>query len=116
MTYTTEDGERVHLRLMDQLRPHIVNVAIALKFPLHTGRGHDNPVGYLLSEWLRGANRELDPRPVTWRTLIEALRDANCQEEADILDQYLIESDSHDTETPGIIIIGYYYNNYYDEM
>ena len=91
------------MRLMDQLKPRIARVAIALKFPQHTGRGQDDPVCYLLSEWLRGANRELDPRPVTWRTLIEALREANCQEEADILDQYLIESDSRDTKTSGII-------------
>ena len=96
------------MRLMDQLKAHVVRVAIALKFPQHAINAvkcNDDPVCYLLSEWLRGANRELDPRPVTWRTLIEALRDANCQKEADILHQYLIESDSRDTETSGIISI-----------
>ena len=107
MTYTTEDGRRVKFRLMDQLRPHIVRVATALRFPGHVITDiiehRSEPIYHLLIEWLRGANRELDPRPVTWRTLIEALRDANCQEEADKLEKYLIEPTSVDTETSGII-------------
>ena len=107
LTYTTEDGRRVNLRLMDQLRPHIVHVAIALWLPDHvatdTIKHHDDPVYYLLIEWLQGANRELDPRPVTWRTLIAALRDANCHEVADQLEKYLIELTPCDTELSGII-------------
>ena len=39
---------------------------------------------------LRGANQEVDPRPVTWRTLIEALQCANVQEEATILKRHFI--------------------------
>ena len=103
MTYTTDDG-RVQMRLMDQLQPHIVRVAIALRFPQHAITAvehHTDPVYYLLSKWLQGANMELDPRPVTWRTLIEALRDAKCHKEADKLEKYLIEP------TSGIIC---YYN------
>ena len=105
MKYTTEDGRKVAFRLMDQLKPHVVHVAIALKFPQHAITAiehHHDPVYYLLREWLRGANREWDPKPVTWRALIEALRGANCQEEADKLDQYLIEPNSSGTDTPGI--------------
>ena len=108
MTYTTEDGRRGDLRLMDQLKAHAVRLAIALRFPRHAITAvecHDDPVYYLLHEWLRGANKELDQRPVTWRTLTEALRAANCQEEADKLDQYLIEPNSSDTDTSGIIIL-----------
>ena len=87
---------------MDQLKPHILRVAIALRFPQHAIERHDDPVCYLLSEWLRGANQELDTRPVTWRTLIEALQDANCQEEANVLEKYLIEPTSRDTDISGI--------------
>ena len=107
LTYTTEDGRRVNLRLMDQLRPHIVRVAIALRFPDHVVtdiiKHHDDPVYYLLIEWLRGANRGWDPRPVTWRTLIATLRDANCHEVANVLEKYLIEPTPCDTELSGII-------------
>ena len=106
ITYTTEDGRMVQLRLMDQLKPYVVRIAIALRFPQHAITAverHDDPVYYLLSKWLQGASRELDPRPVTWKTLIEALRAANCHKVADKLDQYLIEPNSHDTEISGII-------------
>ena len=71
MSYTGEDERDVHFRFMDQLKPHWRRLAIALKFsPLKIAilEKKDNPVYYLLSEWLRGANQEKDPRPVTWRT------------------------------------------------
>ena len=109
MTYTSSANEgRVQLRLMDQLGPHFVRVAIALKFQQHAITAvehHNDPVYYLLSKWLQGANRESDPRPVTWRTLIEALREANCHEVADKLEQYLIEPTLYDTEASGIVAI-----------
>ena len=88
MSSTGEDGRDVHFRLMHQVRPHWRELAIALKFPQHEiaiMENKGNPVYYLLSEWLRGANRENDSRPVTWRTLIEALQQANVQEEVTIL-------------------------------
>ena len=92
MSYTGEDGRDIHFRLMDQLSPHWRRLAIALKFSQYEIMRHkDDPVLYLLSEWLRGANQEKDPRPVTWRTLIEALRHANVQEEATVLEKHFIE-------------------------
>ena len=94
MSYTGEDGRDVHFRLMQQVRPHWRELAIALKFPQHEiaiMENKDNPVYYLLSEWLRGANQEKDPRPVTWGTLIEALQHADVQEEATILKKHLIQ-------------------------
>ena len=90
MSYTGEDGRDVHFRLMDQLKPHWRRLAIALKFPQHEiaiMENKDDSLYYLFSEWLRGANQE-DPRPVTWRTLIEALRCANVQEEANVLEKH----------------------------
>ena len=93
MSYTGEDGRDVHFRLMDQLKPHWRRLAIALKFPLHeiaVMKQEDDPVFYLLSEWLQGANQEKDSKPVTWRTLIEALRHANVQEEATVLEKHFI--------------------------
>ena len=101
MSYTGEDGRDVHFRLMDQLKPHWREVAITMKFPQHEiaiMEKKDNPVFYLTSEWLRGANQEVDPRPVTWRTLIEALRHANVQEEATILEKHFIVTASNSGE------------------
>ena len=94
MSYTGEDGRDVQVRLMQQVRPHWRELAIALKFPQHEiaiMESKDNPVYYLLSEWLRGANQEKDPRPVTWKTLIEALQHADIQEEATILKKHFIQ-------------------------
>ena len=94
MSYTGWDGRDTHFRLMDQLQSHWRRLAIALKFRLcdTTIMEHkDDPVFYLLSEWLRGANQERDSRPVTWRTLITALRDANVQKEADMLEIHFVE-------------------------
>ena len=94
MSYTVGDGKDVHFRLMNQLKPHWRELAITLKFPQHEiaiMEKKDNPVYYLLSEWLRGANQEKDPKPVTWRTLIEALQQANVQEEVDILAKHFIQ-------------------------
>ena len=103
MTYTDDDGKHVQLRLMEQMRPHNRQVAIALGFLQHdiTTMSHtSDPVYYLLSKWLEGANQE-DQRPVTWRTLIIALQDAGVYEEARILEQHLVEPepDVHDDET-----------------
>ena len=58
---------------------------------MDTIKHEDDPVLYLMSEWLQGANQEKDPRPVTWRTLIAALRHANVQEEANILEKHFIQ-------------------------
>ena len=65
-----------------------------MKLPQHeiaTMKNEDDPVFYILSEWLRGANKEKDPRSVTWSTLIEALRHANVQEEATVLEKHFID-------------------------
>ena len=94
MSYTGEDGRDTRFRLMDQLHPHWRRLAIALKFQqcdIAVVKQEDDPVYHLLSEWLRGANQERDSRPVTWATLITALRDANNQEEADILGKHFVE-------------------------
>ena len=93
MSYTGDDGRDVHFRLMDQLKPHWKRLAIALKFPQHEiaiMESKDDPVYYLLTEWLQGANKEKDSRPASWRTLIEALRHANVQEEATVLEEKLL--------------------------
>ena len=94
MTYTGEDGRDTHCRLMDQLQPHWRRLSIALKFrqcDIAVMEQKDDPVYHLLSEWLRGANQERDSRPVTWATFITALRDANIQEEANILEKYFVK-------------------------
>ena len=111
MSYTGEDGEDVPFRLMDQVRPHWRELAIALKFPQHEiaiMEHKDNSVYYLLTEWLRGANQEKDPRPVTWETLITALRAANIQEEAKFLEKHL-DNSAHVAEQSqqGELIVGF---------
>ena len=98
MSYADDEGgKHVHFRLMDRVKPHCKRLAIALKFPQHEiaiMEHKDDSVYYLLSEWLRGANKEKDLRPVTWGTLITALRDANIQHEADILENHFIGDES----------------------
>ena len=94
MSYTGEDGRDTRFRLMDQLQPHWRRLAVALKFlprDIALMKQEDDPVFYLLSKWLQGANQERDSRPVTWATLITALRVANVQEEADILEKHFVE-------------------------
>ena len=91
MSYTGDDGRDVHFRLMDQVKPHWRRLAIALKFPQYeiaVIESKDDPVYYLLTEWLRGGTMENDTRPLTWRTLIASLRHANLQEEATVLDSW----------------------------
>ena len=93
MSYAGDDGRDVHFRLMDQLKPYWRTLAIALKFPQYEiaiMESKDDPIYYLLAEWLRGANKEEDSRPASWRTLIEALRHANVQDEATILEEKII--------------------------
>ena len=95
MSYTGEDGRDVlQVRLMQQVRPHWRALAIAFDFPeyeIAIMEKKDDPVYYLFSEWLRGANQVKDPRPVTWRTLIEALQHADLQEEATVLKKHFIQ-------------------------
>ena len=92
-------------RLMDRLKPqqHWRSLAIALKFPLHkiaTIESKDDPVFCLLSEWLQGANHDNDQRPVTWRTLIEALRHANVHAEANELEKHYIQAPQIELANP----------------
>ena len=76
---------------MDRVKPYFKRLASALKFQPYTisSLEHESdPVYELFFAWLRGANKEHDPRPQTWSTLISALRVANIQEEADILESF----------------------------
>ena len=95
MSYAGGDGRDVQIRVMQQVRPHWRELAIALEFPeyeIAIMEENDNPVYYLFSEWLRGANqKKADPRPVTWRTLIEALQHADVQEEATVLKKHFFQ-------------------------
>lgn len=98
MTYSGKDGTITTFRLMEQLKPHILNVAIALRFPEHKiaemrDVAHKNQVYNVLTYWLQGGNMEEDPRPVTWKTLITALKDANLQADATILEKCLVAED-----------------------
>ena len=80
---------------MNQLQPHWRRLAIALEFlpcDIAVMEHKDDPVFHLLSEWLRGANQERDSRPVTWATLITALRDANVQEEINMLEKHFVQT------------------------
>ena len=106
MSYTGEDGREIHFRLKIQLRPHWRDLAIALKFPLHeitALESKDDPVYYVFSKWLQGANQENDPRSVTWRTLIAALRHANIQDEATVLETHLVDT-SESVAKPGKLV------------
>ena len=103
MSFTDEGGETVHFRLLDRIQPRWERLAIALRFPQYNIAAMQNktdPTCYLLSEWLQGANQEHNTQPLTWRTLITALREANIQEEANILEKYLVTEPVQETESP----------------
>ena len=103
MSYTGEDGKEVPFRLKTRLKPHWRDLAIALKFlqyDIDDMESKDDPVYYVLRKWRQGANQENDPRPVTWRTLITALRHANIQDEATVLETHLVDT-SESVPQPG---------------
>ena len=74
MSYTNDKGVRVDFRLMDRIKPRLIDSAIALNFPqyvIDTLKEQPNAVYYLLSEWLAGRNPNHDQsRPLTWETLL----------------------------------------------
>ena len=93
MSYTSEDGRTVSFRLMDRIKPQVTGLAIALNFPnyvINNLETKQDPVFYLLEEWLRGDNQEHDSRPLTWGTLITALGEAGLLEEVKILEQHFV--------------------------
>ena len=95
MLYTSEDGNgsTVSFRLMDRIRPQVTGLAIALGFPRHVIallKNDSDSVRFLLTEWLRGGNQVHDSRPLTWGTLITALREADLQEEVRILEEHFV--------------------------
>ena len=96
MCYTSNEGKLVYFRLMDRIQPKWTKLAIALKFPSHkinTFKLETEPVFTLLSEWLKGGNRNEDPSSVvTWGTLITALRYAGLEEEAEIIEKQFFET------------------------
>ena len=83
-------------RLIDRVKTYWWDLAAALKFPVHKiasmeHKDDNSRVHYLFQEWLREANQERDSRPVTWATLITALKNANIQQEAKILEEHFVE-------------------------
>ena len=94
MCYTNNEGKVVYFRLMDRIQPKWTKLAIALKFPSHkinSFKHEIEPVFTLLSEWLKGGNKDEDPSSVvTWGTLITALRYAGLEEEAEIIEQFFV--------------------------
>ena len=89
ISYTDDDGREKNFRFMDRVQPYWRRLAVALKFPsytIDTTEKKDDPIYFLMSKWLEGGNCDHDSRPLTWLTLIRALRDANIQENANILE------------------------------
>ena len=100
MRCKTGDGSTFQFRLMDQLKPNFTRVAIALGFQQYdiaTMEKKDDPMYHLLSQWLQGASQDEDKRPLTWATLIAAIRDAGVHEVANVLENYFVEH-VHSTE------------------
>ena len=94
MTCTSEEGR--DFRLKDQVKPYWRDLAVALNFPpyeiaIMEDKDDNSRVLYLFQEWLREANQERDSRPVTWATFITALKNANIQQEAKILEEHFVE-------------------------
>ena len=95
MSYTSEDEKIVDFMLMDRIEPRVKKMAIALRFPQHAiaklKNNDGDSVYYLLSEWLRGGNKDNDSRPLSWGTLITALQHAGLVEEVRILEDHFVE-------------------------
>ena len=79
-------------------------MAIALRIPHHIRNSirseDDHAVYKILDLWLQGkANPEEDnQRPITWATFISALKEANVQEEAKILEDIVDADEPHSSE------------------
>ena len=102
MSYTGEDGKATDFRLKERILRNWRDFAYALNFPIHAVESikpGEDPVDHFLRKWLQGANKTEDSRPITWGTLIAALRHANFQEEADILGKHLIQVDTVSTQS-----------------
>ena len=82
---------------MDRIRPRVTGLAIALGFPQHIIdilETKQEPVYYLLKEWLNGRNQEVDSRKLTWATLITALGEAGLLEEVKVLQERFVAAAS----------------------
>ena len=91
-TYVDRVSVTVDFRLMDRIKPRLTRVAIALGFPPHSIEvleKKSDPECYLLSEWLSGRSTKASG-PLTWGTLITALRHAGLMEEVRILEEHFI--------------------------
>ena len=107
MSYTSEDGKTVPLRLMDRIRPRVTDLAVALGFPRHVidiMETKRDQVLYILGEWLEGRNQENDQRPLSWGTMIIALQHAGLIEEARILEKHFISTVSPVSERGGMLV------------
>lgn len=112
MQYDSKDDRRAPFRLIDIIKPRCKELAAALGFLPHVIEvmvEEVDPVWYLLKEWLRGASQEGDPnkKPITWRTLIEALPAAKMPEEATILKTHFI-FDSDTSSQSGELLVCMY--------
>ena len=104
MSYIAEDGKATDFRLKERILRNWRDFAYALRFPIHAVesiRPGEDTVDDILKKWLQGSNKTNDPRPVTWGTLIAALRHANFQEEANILEKHFILVDPVSTQYGG---------------
>ena len=102
MSYSAEDGKATEFRLKDRILRNWKDFAYALRFPIHAVESikpGEDPVEHFLRKWLQGANKTEDPRPITWGTLIVALRHANFQEEVNLLEKHLIQVDTVSTQS-----------------
>ena len=102
MSYTDEDGKVKDLRLKERILRNWREFAYALRFPIHAVesiKSGEDPVDLIMRKWLQGANKTEDTRPITWGTLIAALRHANFQEEANILEKHFIQVDMVSTQS-----------------
>ena len=88
LNYRDSAGETCRLHIIDEIGPSWERLAFALKFSdttvntikLNNRDYCEQSCRDILSRWLRGMNAGLDPRPLTWKTLVSALDEARCYE------------------------------------
>ena len=103
-----EKGKLVPYRVMDKLQRVWEDLATALNFDpdiievMATKNSAKESLRCLLTDWLRGENMERDDSPLTWGTLVKAMKKAKSKAVADFLTEHLDEMLSRERKNWGL--------------